>query len=204
MSKVEKAFEAIAVRNVERVKHLIESGVDVNAADDWEGGSLLHRAAFEGYAPMVGMLIHKGANVNAANNRGMTPLHMAVPSPCCHPSNDFGKVIKLLLEHGADVNAATKPCKATPLHFAVSCLCDGWVVALLLEHGADVDALDGDGLKPINHCFLNGDISDLLKEAKAKKDMKAQPQQSAQPQPQQKKNPSGPSSGPSFTPAHLL
>jgi len=203
MSQVEKAFEAIAVRNVERAKHLIESGVDVNTVDDYSGNSLLHRAVFYGYAPMVGMLIQKGANVNAVNKEGVCPIHVAIPDLFRYGFEDgFVEVIKLLLEHGADVNAATKHYKNTPLHLAASPMGNNkQVVALLLEHGADVDALDHEGRRPIDLCQTD-DISDRLKEAKAKKDMKAQPQQTMQQsvQPQQKINPSGPS----FTPDHLL
>jgi len=196
MSQVEKAFQAILDRDVEWARHLIESGVDVNAVGR-QGDSLLHRAASEGLVPMVEMLIRKGANVNAVNNNGVSPLYMAFPCPFCDFQDNALEVMKLLLEHGADVNAATKRYKFTPLHFATAYPDGRRAAELLLEHGADVDALDHEGRRPIDWC-RTGDISALLRDAKAKKDLELQPQ--PQPQPQQKKNPSGPS----FTPDHLL
>ena len=42
-----------------------------------DGWTPLHKAAYEGYREIVELLIAKGANVNAKNKYGTTPLDMA-------------------------------------------------------------------------------------------------------------------------------
>jgi len=96
---------------IERVKSLISSGADVNAKDDWDGGTPLQIAVQQGYKDIAEVLIAAGANVNSKNNEGMTPLHKAF----------FGAhkdIIELLVSSGADVTARDKGDR-TPLHEAV-------------------------------------------------------------------------------------
>jgi len=86
-------------------------------------------------------LLEQGADVNARDDIGRTPLH-ATTSWC------FVDVARLLIEHGADVNAKDKEGR-TPLHVAVL-----WraveIVKLLLEQGADVNAKDKEGRTPMD------------------------------------------------------
>ncbi|CAL1278944.1 unnamed protein product [Larinioides sclopetarius] len=78
------------------VKSLLEKGVDVNFKSDMDYVPL-HSAASGGYSEIVKFL-REGANVNAQNVQGLTPLHLAV---------DSGDVatIGILLQNGAEVNA---------------------------------------------------------------------------------------------------
>lgn len=89
-------------------------------------------------------LLKRGAQVNAANQDGWTPLHMAA---------FFGReeVARLLLQHGAHVNAANKK-GMTPLHDAG----DQAVVRLLLKWGANVNAVDHDGETPLHFAASRG------------------------------------------------
>src|SRR6266478_4768295 len=72
--------------------------------------------------------------VNAHDRAGATPLHHAA---------GFGNIaaMKLLLEHGADVNAVNKR-KSTPLFW---CMHDEAKVRMLLDHGAKVSTSNIDG-----------------------------------------------------------
>src|SRR6266851_1805555 len=76
--------------------------------------------------------------VNAHDRAGATPLHHAA---------GFGNLatMKLLLEHGADVNAGNK-LKSTPLFW---CMHDKAKVRMLLDHGAKVSTSNIDGRTPV-------------------------------------------------------
>ena len=89
----------------------------------------LHGAAGGG-RELVELLLAKGADANATDRNGETPLHVAARAG--------GKdVVVLLLGHKADVNAKDASGK-TPLHLAVTR--DLGVVEALLASKADVNA----------------------------------------------------------------
>jgi ankyrin repeat protein len=67
-------------RALEAVKLCVEWGNDVNAANKSHGDTALHGAAYRGMhggAEITKYLIAEGANVNAVNTRGWTPLIIA-------------------------------------------------------------------------------------------------------------------------------
>jgi hypothetical protein len=98
-------------------------------------------AVMSGDAPKVKELLSKGANVNARDENGQTPLHWAA----IHGRVD---VARLLLEHGADVNARDEngqtPLRWAAIHGHVD------VARLLLDHGADPSIRDRDGRTPLD------------------------------------------------------
>jgi ankyrin repeat protein len=69
-----KGTEAQAL---EAVKLCVSLGLDVNAATD-KGETALHGAAHRGADSIAKFLVEKGANVNAHNKRGFTPLDLAM------------------------------------------------------------------------------------------------------------------------------
>jgi hypothetical protein len=104
------------------------------------GTNSLHAAAFSGNYEVVKVLIeYDPAYVNAMNRIGLTPLLRASRSPY----SKGGDVLRLLLEHGADIHSQNH-IGWTPLHVA-SFYGALEVVRLLLEHGADVGAKDKKG-----------------------------------------------------------
>jgi len=118
---------------------------------------------------IVEFLIENGADVNATDQEGRTPLFM------CSVKR-YSSIIDVLLEHGADVNAVNKHGETllfehnitpqvteqllhrgvdvntvnrygeTPLHRAVHKKLN---VQFLISHGANIEAIDGRGQTPI-------------------------------------------------------
>ena len=59
------------------VQLAVELGADANAVDE-DGSSALHHVVDKGFDRVVAFLAESGANVNARNKRGQTPLAMVV------------------------------------------------------------------------------------------------------------------------------
>jgi len=113
---------------------------------NFSSGDLLFEAVDSGSPFLTGLSLFFGANVNA-NYSGWTPLHEAAY---------WGRteIAKLLLSHGADVNAKDN-FGWTPLHKAAE---EGKteITKVLLSHGADVNARDWKGWTPLHWAAKHG------------------------------------------------
>ena len=109
--------------NIEAIKQHIAAGTDVNSNYEW---TPLHAAANKETAEL---LIAKGADINAKDDTGGTPLFWAALE-----GNE--EVAELLIRQGADVNAAG-PKGWTALHWAVA-MAQKKSVELLIGEGADL------------------------------------------------------------------
>ena len=110
---------------------LLDRGAEIDAL----GWSMtpLHLAALKNVAPVVALLLDRGADLMArARDSGYTPLHYAA-------GNEDVEVLSLLLERGADATVANGS-GTTPLHIATQYPGREFAVALLLEAGADPTA----------------------------------------------------------------
>jgi ankyrin repeat protein len=136
------------------VKLLLESGADVNA----QGGQLhtaLHAASLAGNEAVVRLLLNHGADVNAKGGIYHTALQAAamensdvatirleeeadiIAQGGMKYLNKHEEVVRLLLEHGADINA-----RIGPLHTVLkeaSLKGKEATVRILHEHGADIN-----------------------------------------------------------------
>lgn len=99
----------------------------------------LHAAAQDGREEDARALLGAGADVNAADQRSVAPLHLSVG----HES-----MVQLLLDSGARVDA-TDVRGRTPLHYAAG-EAETPVLALLLVRGADANARDASGQTPLH------------------------------------------------------
>jgi len=171
--------------HVDVARLLLQYGVDPNVQNE-RGRTPLHVAAIRGRVDVVRFLLEHGANPNARDKDSMTPLHlMSDYYEFLSLLTSYGdmdevlkygnpqpprwvpfhvEVAKLLLEHGADLNAKNKY-GWTPLHYAAL---NGRVdiVATLLEHGADPNVQDKFGRTPLHLAASEGrvDVVRLLLE----------------------------------------
>jgi ankyrin repeat protein len=127
-----------------QVQALLKGDPTLISSKDELGETPLAMAAVAGQKDVVEFLLAHGADVNARNLVGNTPLHEAV----WEDDEAHKDVVGLLLAHGADVNAKGQQ-GATPLFDAAFDGSTG-VATLLLAKGADVKARDDLGETPLH------------------------------------------------------
>ncbi|MEO8597433.1 MAG: ankyrin repeat domain-containing protein [Candidatus Solibacter sp.] len=125
----EQYYESIRKNDMPMLHALVNTkGVKVK---DKYNTTPLHYAAANGSVEALKTILSAGAEVNAANDFGATPLMWGITEP---------EKVRLLVGAGADVNAKSKMGR-TALYLA--CANDGSssTVRFLVEHGAKVDGL---------------------------------------------------------------
>jgi len=131
--------------DIDTIRFFLGHGVDVDAVDN-NHSTLLHRASYNGAVEVVQLLLECGANINARNKEGHTPLHRVLVELGDGARTSFFDTIQLLLDHGADVDALDDA-QSTPLHVA-SKYGSAKATRLLLERGAKVHLQDNEGHTP--------------------------------------------------------
>ncbi|MFN0006625.1 MAG: ankyrin repeat domain-containing protein [Planctomycetota bacterium] len=142
--------------DVSAIRHLLAHGELLSSLGEDLG---LHGAAFHGHWRLCQFLLEHGADAKRPlADTGETPLHAALCKanrPAC------ALVARVLLAHGADPNAVTKPGVETgdfmrdvrtrgetPLHRAAAFGTEE-AIQLLIEAGARLDARDANGDSPL-------------------------------------------------------
>ena len=175
--------DAVQRRDIQAVRSLLKTRADVNAQQT-DGATPLHWAAYFEDADTAALLIRAGAKVDTANNYGVTPLSLAA-------GTGNAAVIDQLLKGGADPNGAVRAGE-TPLMLAArtgkadavkvllsagakvdaketwngqtalmwaAAAGQGTVVHVLVEHGADVHARSNSGATPLLFAVRRGDMA---------------------------------------------
>lgn len=141
---------ALESANKELVKFLLEKKAAIDTKERY--GARLHTAARLGRKSVAELLLSLGADVDAKDNDGKSPLD-ETPAPQIdilggrHYTSQQTEMAEWLISRGADVNSKDKNGKQ-PLHWAASLGHKG-VAEVILAHGGDPNAKDKDGKTPL-------------------------------------------------------
>lgn len=167
-----KFLEAVKKKDGDAVTDaLSEPGTTiVNTRDITSGETALHIVTARRDLTWMGFLIGKGANVNARDIKGVTPLVLA--------SNlGFVEGVELLVERGARVDEPNNAGE-TPLITAVHNR-NITLMRVLLKAGANPDRADNSGRSARDYALLDGKSSTLVSEIEANAKNKGKPGQEA-------------------------
>jgi ankyrin repeat protein len=135
---------AIQEGRLDDAKKLIANGANVNAANPDGTTALMQAAEGSSYmpnnAPVVAMLLEKGATVDAQDNRGRTALYHAA-------AEGKTEAMRLLLARKANPNQKASD-GSTPLLAAIT-FGRADAMNLLLANGSEVDLPDAQGTTPL-------------------------------------------------------
>jgi len=149
---------AVYMENECVVSFLLQKGASINARSQW-GRSPLHFACT---LDMAKLLINLGADVNAEDDDGETPIVPIMYSEC----NDKPTWLRYMIENGANVNHVDNV-GYTPLHRAIDAQ-DVVSVKILLDAEADVNTKSQLGHTPRKAAARNEAIQDLLEDCDEK------------------------------------
>jgi serine/threonine-protein phosphatase 6 regulatory ankyrin repeat subunit A/serine/threonine-protein phosphatase 6 regulatory ankyrin repeat subunit B len=131
----EDFLDAVQKKDIPKINLLLSQGANVNARSSINGYFALQYAINWPDINLVKLLFDKGANVDIADDSGNTALIDAADEH----GPEYTAIVKLLLEHGANVHA-----HADAAIFGAAREADPEVVRLLLAKGAPVNAREKD------------------------------------------------------------
>jgi hypothetical protein len=125
--------KAIEQGGINKIEYLLEAGANPNMK--FKGGTTPLHLAAQGRYNACSLLLKYGADLEAQDDHGITPLLYAT-------HNETDEICKLLLDHNAQINAQTYH-GSTALIYATSYFCGNlFVRKLLLTYGADLRIKD--------------------------------------------------------------
>jgi ankyrin repeat protein len=153
-------FSCAKYNKIEKIKELINLGVDVNIKDK-NGSTALIYASRNGYKDIVELLLKYKADINIKNKFGNTALIYAL-------RNGYKEIVELLLKYKADVNIKDNYGSTALILASYNGHIE--IVELLLKHGADVNIQNLSGNTALILASYNEhkEIVELLKRHGAK------------------------------------
>lgn len=132
---------AVVQGSVPLAKILISKGANLEAPSEDRGARATHLAANFGELEMLNLLLDAGADIEARDQKGQTPLLLAA-------ATNNTEVVKVLLDRGADKEARESGEGMTPLMRA-SRLGSLEIAIALVATGAEINAVDNAGRSPL-------------------------------------------------------
>lgn len=144
----------------------VRGGINVNVRGDYDNSTALQIALNKNFSIIAMILLKAGADVNAPDTTGFTPLLMAAGKT----SQGYQEVAEQMVKKGADVNARD-PLGWTPLLLAIS-VGNIDLVKLLLEKGADarIRTRKGESARDLAKKYGHEEIMALFPEIKLPKE----------------------------------
>ncbi|OAF71697.1 Dysferlin-interacting protein 1 [Intoshia linei] len=93
-------FNSCVNYNIDEVKQLLDSGIDINSAINEHGLTAMHQACIDGNLEMVKFLVDNGADINRVDAESWTVLHAAAYSGNI-------KICEYLIEQGVNLEKIT-------------------------------------------------------------------------------------------------
>eukprot|EP01059_Diplonema_ambulator_P036769 TRINITY_DN9345_c0_g1_i1.p1 TRINITY_DN9345_c0_g1~~TRINITY_DN9345_c0_g1_i1.p1 ORF type:complete len:372 (+),score=103.37 TRINITY_DN9345_c0_g1_i1:42-1118(+) len=145
------------------VQLMIDCDGQFPTAEGPDGVTALHMAASVGNITVAKVLLSNGADVNQADDDGLTPLH-CVSTGYVNERYNVVDMARLLVEHGADANQKDEEGWAPIHHAACAGLRD--IIDVLLEGGADINSTTSEGETVMHLTALSGgDMSSCVDHA---------------------------------------
>jgi ankyrin repeat protein len=165
------AMLARGVAHEERILWLKEllsiPGIDVNAATTVELSTCLHEAARRSLSEVFDQLLKLGADVNARDCQGNSPLHCAVMKATFQkPAPEQDECVNILLSRPEIEIDAVNDSGESSLLMAAKCGYEFGCKALL-DSGADISKVTNDG-KSVLDCAVRSGNKRLVEEIQAR------------------------------------
>ena len=149
----EKLLQAAYDGNLEIVRQLVSSGVNINCRGNGSQTALLH-ASFQSHNDVAFFLLDHNAKADVQNSRGDTPVIDAAAS------NNL-PLLKRLVDAGADINKAENQKGRTALMLASRHNYRGVIEYLLHRHKIHVLTRDFYGANALHYALENGDAETI-------------------------------------------
>ena len=145
---------AVYERYLNVVEYLIGKGANIESRNKNDQTPLIIAAPvsgvfFGGDTAIVKFLIANGAQINAIDSFGKSPLHWAVKNSNRHNYEKQCTIARNLIKNGAKIDTKDKD-GATPLHLAAEKYFAFTFVQLLIENGAKISIKDNKGKTPLD------------------------------------------------------
>jgi len=149
-------LKAVRLRDIKTIKLLLHHGVTSGAAGK-DGSTALHVAAGEGLMDCMRILLDAGADVNARDDAGATPLWRVM-----HVADPVQRLrgMELLLAAGADANIRGREKKSLLVETVRRKLYQESIE--LINYGADVNDRGAGNLSPLGVAHAGGDRGMML------------------------------------------
>ncbi len=150
--------EAVLVGDINSVRNLINSGVNVNASTEKQSPALVYAARYA-YPEITKILLSAGAKVNTMDSYGSTPIHEVVTTNKRYNFPEHIEIAKILIKAGANVNLKGK--KRRPILIEAD---NPELLQLLIKAGANVNEkwtppIDSDIQTPLSTAIQEDNIS---------------------------------------------